>query len=62
MRYGHPESGKTVLAKIVENQTTASVIRVVEPQCGQKYLDEVCLFAPLFTHFPYHSLSVIVDR
>ena len=38
--YGEPGTGKTLLAKAVANQTSASFLRVVGSELIQKYLDE----------------------
>lgn len=41
---GEPGTGKTLLAKAVANQTSATFLRVVGSELIQKYLGEVCGF------------------
>jgi len=41
--YGPPGTGKTMLAKAVENNTTAAFIRVNGSEFVQKYLGQACL-------------------
>merc|ERR1719245_2963866 len=58
--YGEPGTGKTVLAKAVANQTSATFLRVVGSELIQKYLgDGPKLVRELFRVADEHSPSIV---
>ena len=54
--YGVPGTGKTLLAKAVANQTSATFLRVVGSELIQKYLGDgpklVCIYIYIYKHIP----------
>lgn len=58
--YGVPGTGKTILAKAVANQTSATFLRIVGSELIQKYLgDEPKLVRELFRVAEEHALSIV---
>ena len=58
--YGEPGTGKTLLAKAVANETSATFLRVVGSELIQKYLgDGPKLVRELFRVAEEHSPSIV---